>query len=491
MMNALLQNAPCDFVLFGAKGDLSMRKLFPALYYLYREGLLHSETRLIGVARVEESNEAFVESIRDTLQRFLPQDDFDESVWKGFAERLHYLQVDFSQAKDFTRITKFVNHDTRVMVNYLATPPALYGGICENLQNAKALSESTRIILEKPIGKDLESSKVINDTVSRYFNEDRIYRIDHYLGKETVQNLIALRFANNLFGSQWNQNFIDHVQITVSETVGLEGRWSYYDKVGQMRDMVQNHLLQLLCMVAMDPPSQLTADGIRDEKLKVLRALRPITQENVAKLAVRGQYTAGAVQGSACPGYDEEEGSQGGSNTETFVALKASIDNWRWAGVPFYLRTGKRMPAKMSEIVIFYKNQPHYIFDPKQKAMVNNKLIIRLQPDEGIQLQVVTKEQGLDKDMALQSRALNLDFTGNDKSRRIPDAYERLLLEAMRGNQSLFVRRDEVEASWAWCDALINAWTECHDEVRSYSAGTWGPIGSIALIERDGRSWHE
>ncbi|MEH6648901.1 MAG: glucose-6-phosphate dehydrogenase [Motiliproteus sp.] len=490
-MNALLQDHPCDFVLFGAKGDLSMRKLFPALYYLYREDLLHSDTRLIGVARDEQSNDAFVESIKGTLQRFLPENDFDEAVWKGFAARLHYLKVDFSQAKDFTRITQFVNHDTRVMVNYLATPPALYGGICEHLHNAKALAESTRIILEKPIGKDLESSKVINDTVSRYFNEDRIYRIDHYLGKETVQNLIALRFANNLFGSQWNQNFIDHVQITVSETVGLEGRWSYYDQVGQMRDMVQNHLLQLLCMVAMDPPSQLTADGIRDEKLKVLRALRPIQQENVAKLAVRGQYTAGAVQGSACPGYGEEEGSQGKSNTETFVALKASIDNWRWAGVPFYLRTGKRMPVKMSEIVIFYKNQPHYIFDPKQKAMVNNKLIIRLQPDEGIQLQVVTKEQSLDKGMALQSRALNLNFSGNDENRRIPDAYERLLLEAMRGNQSLFVRRDEVEASWTWCDALIDAWTQSHNEVRSYSAGTWGPIGSIALIERDGRSWHE
>ncbi len=490
-MNALLQGTPCDFVLFGAKGDLSMRKLFPALYCLYREGLLHSETRLIGVARGDDSNEAFVGSIKATLQRFLPQGDFDEAVWSGFAGHLHYVQVDFAQAKDFTRITKLVNQDTRVMVNYLATPPALYGDICENLYNAKALSDSTRIILEKPIGKDLKSSKVINDTVSRYFNEDRIYRIDHYLGKETVQNLIALRFANNLFGSQWNQNFIDHVQITVSETVGLEGRWSYYDKVGQMRDMVQNHLLQLLCMVAMDPPSQLSADGIRDEKLKVLRALRPITQENVTKLAVRGQYTAGAVLGSACPGYGEEEGSQGGSNTETFVALKASIDNWRWAGVPFYLRTGKRMPTKMSEIVIYYKNQPHYIFDPKQKSVVNNKLIIRLQPDEGIQLQVVTKEQGLDKDMALQSRALNLDFSGDDKNRRIPDAYERLLLESMRGNQSLFVRRDEVEASWIWCDTLINAWKESHEEVRSYSAGTWGPIGSIALIERDGRSWHE
>ncbi len=490
-MNASLQDQPCDFVLFGAKGDLSMRKLFPALYYLHGAGLLHPDTRLVGVARVDETQAVFVESIKATLQRFLPKEDFDESIWQGFSQRLNYLQVDFSQAKEFFQLAKFVNHSERVMVNYLATPPAIYGDICKNLHAAKALSDSTRIILEKPIGQDLASSKVINDTVSKYFNENRIYRIDHYLGKETVQNLIALRFANNLFGSQWNQNFIDHVQITVAETVGIEGRWSYYDKVGQMRDMVQNHLLQLLCMVAMDPPSQLTADGIRDEKLKVLRALRPITQENVTKRAVRGQYTAGVAQGKSCPGYHEEEGSQGASHTETFVALQASIDNWRWAGVPFYLRTGKRMPTKMSEIVIFYKNQPHYIFDPKQKAMVNNKLIIRLQPDEGIQLQVVTKEQSLEKGMALQSRALNLDFSDRDESRRIPDAYERLLLEAMRGNQSLFVRRDEVEASWAWCDALIDAWAESHEAVRPYSAGTWGPIGSIALIERDGRSWHE
>lgn len=490
-MKAPLLDQPCDLVLFGAKGDLSMRKLFPALYYLHRENLLHPDTRLIGVARVESDDAGFARDIRATLERFLPAADLDDSCVQGFAARLHYLQVDFTQPKDFARIAAFVDHKARVMVNYLATPPAVYGDICKNLHATKALAASTRIILEKPIGHDLESSREINDTVSRYFNEDRIYRIDHYLGKETVQNLIALRFANNLFGSQWNQNHIDHVQITVAETVGIEGRWSYYDKVGQMRDMVQNHLLQLLCMVAMDPPSQLTADGLRDEKLKVLRALRPITQENVSKRAVRGQYTAGAVRGAACPGYQEEEGSQGHSNTETFVALRASIDNWRWAGVPFYLRTGKRMPTKMSEIVIYYKNQPHYIFDPKQKAMVNNKLIIRLQPDEGIQLQVVTKEQSLDKGMALQSRALNLNFSDQDEQRRIPDAYERLLLEALRGNQSLFVRRDEVEASWSWCDALIGAWEESHDEVRPYSAGTWGPIGSIALIERDGRSWHE
>ncbi len=491
-MNSVTKDRPCDFFLFGAKGDLSMRKLFPALYHLHREGLLEPDTRIIGIARADESAEVFAGSVKASLQRYVAADLFNEKQWQSFSARLHYLKVDLSKAKDFAAVSQFVDHNKRVMVNYLATPPALYGDICKNLHSAGAIVESTRIVLEKPIGHDLESSKVINDTVSQYFAEDRIYRIDHYLGKETVQNLIALRFANNLFGAQWNQNFIDHVQITVAETVGIEGRWSYYDKVGQMRDMVQNHLLQLLCMVAMDPPSQLTADGIRDEKLKVLRALRPITQEKISKNAIRGQYTAGAVQGKSCPGYLEEEGgSKGGSNTETFVALKTKIDNWRWAGVPFYLRTGKRLPQKVSEIVIFYRNQPHYIFDPKQKGMVHNKLVIRLQPDEGIKLQVVTKEQSLDKGMALQSRALNLNFSDEGSDRRTPDAYERLLLEAMKGNQSLFVRRDEIEASWAWCDQLIDAWEESNDEVKGYSAGTWGPIGSIALIERDGRSWHE
>lgn len=480
----------CDFMLFGARGDLAMRKLFPALYYLHRDGLLHAETRLVGVARTQSSREEFIAAVEAALRRHLKADAFDASQWESFTARLHYLQVDMSVATDFSRIAEFIEGSERTLVNYLSTPPSLFSDICRHLNQAGVVAEDTRIILEKPIGHDLASSRVINDTLSQYFTEEQIYRIDHYLGKETVQNLIALRFANNLFGSQWNQNYIDHVQITVAETVGIEGRWGYYDKVGQLRDMVQNHLLQLLCMVAMDPPSRLTADGIRDEKLKVLRALRPITAENVARRAVRGQYTAGAVKGVACPGYQEEEGSKGASNTETFVALRVNIDNWRWAGVPFYLRTGKRMATRMAEIVIVYKNQPHYIFDPKQKAVVNNKLIIRLQPEEGIRLQVVTKEQSLDKGMALQGQALDLDFS-EGKQTRTPHAYERLILEALRGNQSLFVRRDEVEASWVWCDQLIKAWEESGDRVKPYPAGSWGPIGSIALIERDRRSWHE
>lgn len=482
----------CDFVLFGAKGDLAMRKLFPALFQLHAANLLNPDSRIIGVARADWSHSEFVSQVEATLSRFLKSGELTAELWKGFSARLDYVKVDMTAPDDFKKLGEAIDQTKRVMVNYLATPPSVFGDICKNLNYAELINDETRIVLEKPIGHDLESSKVINDTVAQYFNENRIYRIDHYLGKETVQNLIALRFANNLFNSQWNNHSIDHVQITVAETVGLEGRYSYYDKVGQMRDMVQNHLLQLLCMVAMNPPSRLDADSIRDEKVRVLNALHPITTDNVHKRAVRGQYAAGSIKGSAVVGYSEEDGGgQSQSNTETFVAIRANVDNWRWAGVPFYLRTGKRMPQKMTEIVVVFKNNPHYIFDKKQKSMVNNRLVIRLQPDEGIRLHVVTKQLDMQQGMSLQNRALNLDFTSDDPNHRTPDAYERLVLESMIGDQSLFVRRDEIEASWSWCDELINAWDETGDEVKSYNAGTWGPIGSIALIERDGRSWHE
>lgn len=481
----------CDFILFGAKGDLAMRKLFPALFQLDKANLLNADSKIIGVARADWDQSSFIEAVEATLTRFLKPGEMSADDWARFSSRLDYVQVDMTAPDDFKRIGEKLA-PSRIMVNYLATPPSVFGDICQNLSAANLINETTRIVLEKPIGHDLASSKVINNTVAQYFNEDRIYRIDHYLGKDTVQNLLALRFANNLFGSQWSNSAIDHVQITVSETVGLEGRWSYYDKVGQMRDMVQNHLLQLLCMVAMNPPSKLDADSIRDEKVNVLKALHPITASNVAKRAVRGQYTSGSIDGAAVPGYGEEEGSAAAkSNTETFVSLRVNVDNWRWAGVPFYLRTGKRMPQKMTEIVIVYKNNPHFIFDAKQRDIVNNRLVIRLQPDEGIRLHVVTKQLGMHQGMDLQNRALNLDFADNNAHHRTPDAYERLLLESMVGDQSLFVRRDEIEASWTWCDQLIKAWKEVGDEVKPYNAGTWGPIGSIALIERDGRSWHE
>ena len=479
---------PCTLALFGALGDLALRKLFPALYQLDRAGLLHADTRILALARDAGEAQGYLLQIEQQLRRHVSAHEIDEAVLQRFQARLSYLQMDFLQAADYDALAEQVGGSAQ-LVAYFATPAAVYGGICANLARL-GLAERTRVVLEKPIGHDLASSRAVNDAVAEVFPETRIYRIDHYLGKETVQNLIALRFANSLFETQWNQNHISHVEITVAEKVGIEGRWGYFDQAGQLRDMIQNHLLQLLCLIAMDPPSELSADSIRDEKVKVLKALEPITSAQLSRQVVRGQYVAGSSDGKAVPGYLEEENSNTQSDTETFVAIRADIRNWRWAGVPFYLRTGKRMAEKMSQIVIHFKVPPHYIFDPEQRQLIGNKLIIRLQPDEGIALQVMTKDQGLDKGMQLRSGPLQLNFSDTYRSARVPDAYERLLLEVMRGNQNLFVRKDEIEHAWQWCDQLIAGWKRLGDSPKPYAAGTWGPMGSIALITRDGRSWY-
>ena len=350
------------FALFGALGDLALRKLFPSLYQLDRAGLLHADTRMLALARDAGEPGTHLDRIEQAVRRYVPNTQLDEEVLQRFLGRLDYLKVDFRRAEDYQALAERVPAEMP-LIAYFATPAAVYGAICEHLAGV-GLAERTRVVLEKPIGHDLESSRVINDAVAQYFPESRIYRIDHYLGKETVQNLIALRFANSLFETQWNQHHISHVEITVAETVGIEGRWGYFDQAGQLRDMIQNHLLQLLCLIAMDPPSDLTADSIRDEKVKVLKALAPIAPEKLSQQVVRGQYVAGTVGGKAVPGYLEEENSNAESSTETFVALRAEICNWRWSGVPFYLRTGKRMPQKLSQIVIHFKPPPHYIFAP-------------------------------------------------------------------------------------------------------------------------------
>ncbi|WP_313406356.1 glucose-6-phosphate dehydrogenase [Stutzerimonas kunmingensis] len=480
---------PCTLALFGALGDLALRKLFPALYQLDRAGLLPTETRLLALARESGEAASHLAMIEEHLRRHVGERDLDEAVLQRFIARLDYLSMDFRRAEDFAALAdKAGNADS--IVAFFATPASVYGAICAGLAEA-GLTERTRVVLEKPIGHDLESSREVNDAVARFFPEDRTYRIDHYLGKDTVQNLIALRFANSLFETQWNQNHISHVEITVAETVGIEGRWGYFDQAGQLRDMIQNHLLQLLCLIAMDPPSDLSADSIRDEKVKVLKALAPIAPEQLGQQLVRGQYVAGSILGRHVPGYLEEENSNTQSDTETFVALRAEICNWRWAGVPFYLRTGKRMPQKLSQIVIHFKAPPHYIFAPEQRQLIGNKLIIRLQPQEGISLLVMTKDQGLDKGMQLRSGPLQLNFSETYKSPRIPDAYERLLLEVMKGNQNLFVRKDEIEYAWKWCDQLIDGWQRVGAPPKPYAAGSWGPAASIALISRDGRSWYD
>ncbi|MCF5735424.1 MULTISPECIES: glucose-6-phosphate dehydrogenase [Pseudomonas syringae group] len=484
----LITVEPCTFALFGALGDLAVRKLFPALYQLDRAGLLHEDTKILALAREPGDEESHLAYIEKSMRRFIPETELEPDNLGRFLARLSYLHVDFLKAEDYVALAERVGA-AETLIAYFATPASVYGAICENLASVN-LAERTRAVLEKPIGHDLASSRRVNDAVAQFFPENRVYRIDHYLGKDTVQNLIALRFANSLFETQWNQNHISHVEITVAEKVGIEGRWGYFDQAGQLRDMIQNHLLQLLCLIAMDPPSDLSADSIRDEKVKVLKALAPFTPERLATQVVRGQYTSGYSEGKAVPGYLEEENSNTQSDTETFVALRADIRNWRWSGTPFYLRTGKRMPQKLSQIVIHFKEPPHYIFAPEQRLQISNRLIIRLQPDEGISLQVMTKDQGLDKGMQLRSGPLQLNFSDTYRSARVPDAYERLLLEVMRGNQNLFVRKDEIEYAWQWCDQLIAGWKKAGDAPKPYPAGTWGPMSSIALITRDGRSWY-
>jgi len=481
---------PCDFVLFGTLGDLSRRKLLPSLYQLEKAELIAQETTIVGVARGESTDEQYVALARESLEKFM-KEPIDGSVWERFARRLRYVDVDLTQTDQYSRLREKVNQELRETVNYFAVAPSLFGPICQGLSAAGLATEQARVVLEKPIGKDLASSRVINDAVGAFFHEGQVYRIDHYLGKETVLNLLALRFANSIFMTNWDHNTIDHVQITVAEEVGIEGRWGYFDQSGQLRDMVQNHLLQILTLVAMEPPTALDGDSVRNEKLKVLKALRPITRDNVEEKTVRGQYAAGFLKGGPVPGYLEEEGGNPRSGTETFVGLRVDIDNWRWADVPFYLRTGKRMTTKRSEVVIHFKGLPHNIFKGSYRKLPTNRLIIRLQPNEGVEIEVMNKVPGLGKGVHLQRTMLDLSFTETFRNERIPDAYERLMLEAMRGNHVLFIRRDEVEQAWTWVDSIQDAWAGQNEAPKPYAAGTWGPVASIALLARDNREWDE
>ena len=477
-----------DLIIFGATGDLSARKLFPALFQLDAAGLLSDDLRIIAVARQEQTTEAFHHELLARMSSAKRQ-SISDTAWQQFAQRLTYLSADFSTPSAFSGLQAELS-ESRTSLFYLATPPSLFATICEQLSSDGCLTGSCRIVLEKPIGESLDTSREVNETLGQFFDEQDIYRIDHYLGKETVQNLLVLRFANRFINSQWDQSCIDHIQITVAEKVGIEGRWAYYDGVGQLRDMVQNHLMQLLCLVAMEPPNSLEAESIRDEKVKIVKALRPIDASSVKDHVVRGQYSQGVIDGESVPGYFDEEGCEAqGSDTETFVAIKAYVDNWRWSGVPFYLRTGKRMPDKVTEIIIQYKALPHHIFGEGESAEPN-RLIIRLQPNEGIEMTMVSKRQSLRDKLSLQTHTLNFDFREDGEIDRIPDAYERLFLDAINGDPSLFVGREEIEESWRWCDQLISACEQCGVKVNAYQAGSWGPSKSELLIDRDGRSWN-
>ncbi|MDX1489919.1 MAG: glucose-6-phosphate dehydrogenase [Pseudohongiellaceae bacterium] len=482
----------CDILIIGGDGDLALRKLYPALYHLDLDSNLPSCLRVVSVSRQSEPERGFAEHVKAKLNSFIGAEKVDESVWSRFAKRLKHLKINATSEAELRRLRNEVFTDEgRDLIVYLATPPAIFAPICQSLWAVGLVRDNMRIVIEKPLGSDLASFRSINDSLTAIFDEEQIYRIDHYLGKETVQNLLAMRFANALFEPLWNSNYIDHVQISAAETVGAEGRWDFYDEAGALRDMVQNHLLQLLCLVAMEPPASLAPWAVHDEKLKVLRSLAPMSKREVQECTVRGQYTAGTCAGKGVPGYTQEEGAKPASNTETFVAIKARVDNWRWAGVPFYLRTGKRMQARYSEIVVQFVEVPHAIFGEQMRPGNANRLIIRLQPDEGIRLYVCNKVPGLDDSQPLELVALNLSLNDAFTNKRVPDAYERLLFDVMRANSTLFMRADQVEAAWDWVDRIAQGWRCAKQRPLPYVAGSWGPSEGIALIARDGRTWQE
>jgi len=479
-------------VIFGATGDLARRMLLPSLYSLQAEGLLPAGMRILGTARGELNRDGFARLVADAVAERVPAAECSDRALRGLLERLDYLPAsvddDASMAALAARVQALRDGD---VLYHLSTAPRFYGPACAALAAHGAAGAGTRVMLEKPIGTDLASATAINDAVAEAFDEDRIYRVDHYLGKEGVQNLIALRFGNALFEPLWNARHIEQVQVTVAETVGVEGRGHYYDDSGAMRDMLQNHLLQLLCLVAMEPPARFDPGAVRNEKLKVLRSLRPIGAAEVAAESVPGQYAAGAIDGVAVPGYAQELGRPSG--TETFVALRAHVDNWRWHGVPFYLRTGKRLPARSTEIYIQFRKVPYSIFGGRAAAdMRPNGLVIKLQPEERIELDLMSKAPGLDRSgLRLSQVALDLDFHEEFANQRKRIAYERLYLDAIEGNGTLFVRRDETEAAWQWVDAILDGWRANGIAPRPYPAGTWGPGAAVSLTERHGHAWRE
>ncbi len=488
MATTIIPVASFDCVVFGATGDLTARKLLPALYYRFRDGQIPATSRIIGASRSDLTVDAFREHARDALRRFVPVSDLPEDKLGDFLAHCDYVAVDGIGDDGWDDlVAKLDERPDQVRPYYLATSPDLYGAICRNLAKHGLIGEKSRGGAGKAHRQEPQIRQGDQRRRGRGLPESQIFRIDHYLGKETVQNLLSLRFANTIFERLWTSDVIDHVQITVAETVGVEGRAGYYDTSGALRDMLQNHILQLLCLTAMESPLNLEANSVRDEKLKVLRALKPITAHDIQAVTVRGQYIAGAVAGQPVTGYLDELGHE--SRTETFVAMKVEVQSGRWAGVPFYLRTGKRLPQKLSEIVVQFRASPFSIFPEEAFGREPNRLVIRLQPQEGMKLEVMTKDPGPG---GLRLRPTDLDISFEETfKQRYPDAYERLLMDVVRGNATLFMRRDEVEAAWAWADSVLTAWAERPESPRPYPAGSWGPTAAIALIERDGRTWHE
>lgn len=480
-----------DIIIFGGTGDLSYRKLLPALYRSESEGKLSDDVRIFATSRkADVDTEQFVATALQKLKEFLSSAEWDESVWSKFKQRLSYLSLDTSNYDErWDHLAEQLDQTRKDSIFYFALPASVYGATCANIAKAGLATENARVILEKPIGYDFVSAEAVNEAVAQHFPEHNIYRIDHYLGKETVQNLLALRFTNVLFEHLWDARSIDHVQITLAETVGLEGRAGFYDGAGAMRDMMQNHLLQLLCLVAMDPPVSMDPETIRSEKVKVLKSLRPIKGSDVEKNTVCGQYSNGHLAGDTAPSYlDElrlEKGAEADSKTETYVAIRAHIDNWRWSGVPFYLRTGKRMKARYAEIVIEYKSVSHRVYDSSAGEVAPNRLIIRLQPDETIQL-VLNNKVLNSSEMELQPVTLNLELD-SEFQRLNSDAYKRLLMDAAEANPTLFIHREEIQQAWNWIDPIIESWKTVRP--KPYDAGSWGPNEADRMIQQDGRLW--
>jgi glucose-6-phosphate 1-dehydrogenase len=489
---------PCVMVIFGASGDLTRRKLIPALYNLSRERLIPSGFTVVGFARRPIPDEQFRQTMLDAVNEFSRSRPVQPAVWDSFAQGMFYLQSDFDDAQGYRRLGELLDRIDQERgtggnrIFYLATPPDAYPIIIKNLGESglarpKTATSWARIIVEKPFGHDLQSAVELNQQLAQVFREDQVYRIDHYLGKETVQNILVFRFANGIFEPIWNRRYVDNVQITVAESIGVEGRGGYYDHSGALRDMVQNHLMQLLSLVAMEPPATFDADAVRNEKVKVIRSIRPFTSDDVSKLVVRGQYGPGTIGAEDVPGYRQEPGVDPNSQTATYVAMKLIVDNWRWADTPFYLRTGKSLPRRVTEIAIQFKRAPHLLFRQAADSIEPNVLVLRIQPNEGIALRADAKVPG----PTIQIRAINLDFMyGLSFGVEQPEAYERLLLDCMLGDSTLFTRSDEVEAAWRLLMPIINYWAaNPPTDFPNYPAGTWGPESAQRLIEADGRHW--
>ncbi|MEM9534409.1 MAG: glucose-6-phosphate dehydrogenase [Cyanobacteria bacterium P01_E01_bin.45] len=487
---------PLIFVLFGASGDLASRKLIPAIYRQFQARRLPPEFALVGLARREWTDEIYRQKMREALEEFAPNDLGPDEVWKDFASRLHYFPLNIKSRDSYLELNDLLGELDRERgtrgnrVFYLSVSPSLFSQALENLASTGMIAdrEKTRIVLEKPFGRDLPSAQELNKTVNAVCDERQVYRIDHYLGKETVQNMLVFRFANAIFEPLWNRNYIDHVQISVAETVGVEDRAGYYDSSGALRDMLQNHLMQLYALAAMEPPVSLASDGVRNEKVKVVQATRIANPRHVEDCAIRGQYSSGWMAGQQVPGYLTEPDVHPESGTPTFVAVKLLCDNWRWQGVPFYLRTGKRLPKKVSEIAIVFRQVPLLLFESAAHQLSPNVLVMRLQPNEGISLRFEAKMPGPD----ILTRSVDMDFQyGTSFGTKTADAYDRLLLDSMLADQTLFMRSDEVEAAWRVVTPILTSWEnpEITHRVSQYEAGTWGPAAAEELLNRDGRRW--